>query len=270
MRSSAAGCTASDQPGVGARGREEVGGQAGAYGEAELTTPALGGGRDDRRPDDDSVAAPAHPPGATGRRTPPDPPSSSSSTPSPLAAPRWPWHRCAVHAVVAMTSARDQRSLRSPNHEPSRAGDPPPAADEGRPRRRDPLGGPAVVPALGGVVAPANRLRPADPGGRCQQQGLAGDAGDVRALAADAVLLDDGDGQPRAGQPLRDRLAAGAGAEDDDDVLVGGHGGPQSTGRTAPTGTPPPRSAAVSWSSSTAASTPRARSAAAMTGGRAR
>ena len=30
-----------------------------------------------------------------------------------------------------------------------------------------------------------------------------------------------------------------------------GHGGPQSTGRTAPTGTPPPSSAAVCWSSST-------------------
>ena len=57
------------------------------------------------------------------------------------------------------------------------------------------------------------------------QQGLRGDAGPERALAADELLLDDGDGHPPGGEALGRVTASGPGAEDDDVELVGWHPG---------------------------------------------
>ena len=90
------------------------------------------------------------------------------------------------------------------------------AADQPDTRADQGVGGRGVVAVLGCGVSSAYSFVPTHAGRRGHQQRLAGDAGDVGALATDAERLEHRDVDTRAGQRLGDRLPARPGPEHDD------------------------------------------------------
>ncbi len=99
------------------------------------------------------------------------------------------------------------------------------AAQERHARLLELAGGAGVVAVLRGLVTPPDGHRPRHaPRGR-QEQRLAGDAREVRALAAHQTLFEHGNGLPRPGQLGREALAARPRAQHDDVELriIGRH-----------------------------------------------